>query len=211
MKTVAYIRVSTGKQDLEAQKLAVMTYAQKEGFVIDEVREVVISSRKPDQRKTVDNLLDDLKAGDRLIVSELSRVGRSLGVIIQQINKLLAKRVDFIAVKEGLKLVDGKQDMQSKITVAMFGLFAEVERDLISERTKEGMTKAKQAGKRIGRPKGRRSASKLDGKEQEIALYLDKRIPVAGIARLMGCANGTLRHFIKSRGLEAGDLLKSTQ
>ena len=207
MKTVAYIRVSTASQDLESQKLAVMSYAQKEGILIDEFHEVVISSRKPDQRKNFDNMLSNLKAGDKLLVSELSRVGRSLGVIIQQVQKLLDQKIDFVAIKENLKLVDGKQDIQSKVMIAMFGLFAEVERDLISERTKEGLAKAKKAGKKLGRPKGQKSKSKLDGQEQIITSYLDKKVSVLAISRILECSPTTLRHFIETRNLKAGELL----
>lgn len=201
MKTLAYIRVSTTKQDLETQKLAILSYAQKEKIQIDEFQEIVISSRKKDQRKHFDIVVNMLEAGDTLIVSELSRVGRSLGIIIQQINSLLEKKINFIAVKEGLKLVDGKQNLQSKIMVAMFGLFAEVERDLISERTKEGIAKAKLAGKKVGRPKGQTGKSKLDGKEQEIAEYLNKGVSKANIAKILRVSKTGLYHFIKTRNL----------
>lgn len=206
MEIVAYIRVSTHKQDLESQKLAVMTYAQKEGFLIDEFHEITISSRKKDQRKNFDELAENLQAGDTLIVSEISRVGRSLGVIVNQINNLVARKVNFISVKEGLKLSEGKQDMQSKIIIGMFGLFAEIERDLTSERTKEGMERAKKAGKKIGRPKGK-GKSLLDGKEQEIANYLDRKVSKLAISRILGVSYTALNHFIKTRNLEAGGLI----
>jgi len=201
MKTVAYIRVSTVKQDLESQKLAVMSFAQKEKILIDEFQEITISSRKKEQRTHFDIMVSTLKEGDTLIVSELSRVGRSLGVIIEQINNFLQRRINFIAVKEGLRLLDGKQDMQAKIMVAMFGLLAEVERDLISERTKEGIANARQAGKTIGRPVGKKSKSKLDGKDSEIVGYLDKKVSKASIAKILEVSATTLSHYIKSRNL----------
>lgn len=199
MKTVAYIRVSTSSQDLESQRLAILSYAQREKIIIDSFQEIVISSRKRDQKDHFDIVINTLEAGDTLIVSELSRIGRSLGTIVEQVNKLLAKKVNFICIKQGLKLLDGKQDLQSKVIIATFGIFAEVERDLISERTKEGLVNARANGKIIGRPKGKMGKSKLDGKEQEIKGYLDKKVSKASIAKILGVSTNNLQHFIKTR------------
>lgn len=203
MKTVAYIRVSTSSQDLESQRLAILSYAQREKIIIDSFQEIVISSRKRDQKDHFDIVINTLEAGDTLIVSELSRIGRSLGTIVEQVNKLLAKKVNFICIKQGLKLLDGKQDLQSKVIIATFGIFAEVERDLISERTKEGLVNARANGKIIGRPKGKIGKSKLDGKEQEIKGYLDKKVSKASIAKILGVSSNNLQHFIKTRNFES--------
>lgn len=199
MKTIAYIRVSTASQDLENQRLAILSYAQKEKIMIDAFQEIIISAGKKDQRDHFDIIINTLEAGDTLIVSELSRIGRSLGMIVEQVNKLLAKKVNFICIKEGLHLQEGKQDLQAKITIAMVGLFAEVERDLISERTKEGLINARANGKVIGRPKGKIGKSKLDGKEKEIKGYLDKKVSKASIAKILGVSSNNLQHFIKTR------------
>lgn len=201
MKTVAYIRVSTSSQDLESQRLAILSYAQREKIIIDSFQEIVISSRKRDQKDHFDIVINTLEAGDTLIVSELSRIGRSLGMIVEQVNKLLAKKVNFICIKQGLKLLDGKQDLQSKVIIATFGIFAEVERDLISERTKEGLVNARANGKIIGRPKGKIGKSKLDGKEQEIKGYLDKKVSKVSIARILGVSANNLQHYLKTRNL----------
>lgn len=201
MKTVAYIRVSTSSQDLESQRLAILSYAQREKIIIDSFQEIVISSRKRDQKDHFDIVINTLEAGDTLIVSELSRIGRSLGTIVEQVNKLLAKKVNFICIKQGLKLLDGKQDLQSKVIIATFGIFAEVERDLISERTKEGLINARANGKIIGRPKGKIGKSKLDGKEQEIKGYLDKKVSKVSIARILGVSANNLQHYLKTRNL----------
>lgn len=201
MKTVAYIRVSTSSQDLESQRLAILSYAQREKIIIDSFQEIVISSRKRDQKDHFDIVINTLEAGDTLIVSELSRIGRSLGTIVEQVNKLLAKKVNFICIKQGLKLLDGKQDLQSKVIIATFGIFAEVERDLLSERTKEGLINARANGKIIGRPKGKIGKSKLDGKEQEIKSYLDKKVSKASIARILGVSTNNLQHYLKTRNL----------
>lgn len=199
MKTVAYIRVSTASQDLENQRLAILSYAQKEKIMVDAFQEIIISAQKKDQRDHFDILINTLEAGDTLIVSELSRIGRSLGTIVEQVNKLLAKKVNFICIKEGLRLQEGKQDLQAKIIIAMVGLFAEVERDLISERTKEGLANARANGKIVGRPKGKIGKSKLDGKEQEIKSYLDKKVSKASIAKILGVSANNLQHFLRTR------------
>ena len=208
MKTVAYIRVSGSKQDLESQKMAVMKFAEKERFFIDEYIESVVSTKSKKQEIEFSSVLSSLGAGDRLIISELSRMGRTLGVIIKQVDKILSQKINLVAIKENIKIEDGKQDIQTKMMVSMFGLFAEIERDLNSQRTKEGIERARKRGAKIGRPKGRKSKSKLDGHEQVICTYLDKRISKAGIARLLEVPETTLKHFIKSRNLETGDLLK---
>lgn len=199
MKNIAYIRVSTASQDLESQRLAILSYAQKEKIIIDAFQEIVISAKKKDQQNHFDILINTLESGDTLIVTELSRVGRSLGVIIEKISKILEKNINFICIKEGLRLIEGKQDLQSKITVALFGLFAEVERDLISERTKEGLINARANGKVIGRPKGKIGKSKLDGKEQEIKNLLSKKVSKASIAKILDVSANNLQHFLKTR------------
>ena len=107
-----------------------------------------------------------------------------------------------VAIKETIRF-EGKQNLQTKAMIALFGLFAEIERDLIAERTKEGLAAAKARGKRLGRPKGARSKSKLDGKEEEIQLLLHKRVSKASIARIMDVSPTTLHHFVKTRRLQA--------
>ena len=104
-----------------------------------------MSSRKSTKQRGIDELLERLNPGDTLITSELSRLGRSLGQIIQIVDELVKRKVIFIAVKENIKL-NAKQDIQTKVMVAMFGLFAEIERDLISERTKQGLAVARKKG-----------------------------------------------------------------
>ena len=198
MKTVAYLRVSTRSQDLANQKLAILDFAQQKQFAVDRFIELQSSSLKVRHKERVGEMLDSLKPGDRLIVSELSRLGRSLGQVIQIVDTLVHRKVRFTAVKEGITF-EGKQDLQTKVMVALFGLFAEVERDLISERTKEGLATAKAAGKLLGRPKGKRGKTKLDGKEQDIQALLSKKVSMASIAKIMDVSRTALYHFIKTR------------
>ena len=203
MKTLAYLRVSTRSQDLANQKLAILDYAQQKQFAVDRVIELQSSSLKVRHKQRVGELLDSLKPGDRLIVSELSRLGRSLGQVIQIVDTLVHRKVRFTAVKEGITF-EGKQDLQTKVMIALFGLFAEVERDLISERTKEGLATAKAAGKMLGRPKGTRGKTKLDGKEQDIQALLSKKVSMASIAKIMDVSRTALYHCIKTRKIAPG-------
>ena len=141
--------------------------------------------------------------GDRLLVSELSRLGRSLGQVIQLVDTLIQRKIRFTAIKEGIEL-DGEQDIQTKVMVALFGLFAEVERDLISERTKEGLASARAQGKMIGRPKGLPGKSKLDGKENDLRELMSKGVSLSSIAKLMGVSRNALHNFIKTRKIAPG-------
>lgn len=200
MTTIAYLRISTGSQDLDNQKLAILDYAQRRRFKIDEFVETQISSRKSPVERGLTHLLERLEHGDRLIVSELSRLGRSLGQIIQTIDELVKSKVHFIAIKENIEFT-GKRDMQTKVMVAMIGLFAEIERDLISQRTKEGLVAAKAKGRILGRPKGSPGKSKLNGKEEEIRGLLQKQVSKSAIARIVGVSRTALHHFIESREL----------
>src|SRR3954463_7884486 len=201
MKTIAYLRISTGSQDLANQKLAVLDYARQKRFAIDRFIEAQVSSRKGRDQRRIEELLGTLAAGARLVVSELSRLGRSLSQVIQIVDELVKQKVRFIAIKEAIRF-EGKQDMQTKVMIALFGLFAEVERDLISQRTKEGLATARAKGRLLGRPKGALGKSKLDGKEEEIRMFLEKTVSKASIAKIVGVSSTNLRHFIRTRKLD---------
>jgi len=169
-RIIAYLRISTGEQDLNAQKLELHEYARRNDIKINEFIEVEISSRKSTKARKIDELLENLQEGDLLLVSELSRLGRSVGQIIQIVDTLIKKQTRFIAVKESIK-INGKQNIQTKTMITMFGLFAEIERDLISERTKQGLQAARAKGKILGRPKGH-GKSRLDDFKPEIEALL---------------------------------------
>ena len=184
LKTVAYLRVSTRSQDLANQKLAILEFSQKRRFPIDQFIESRISSRQSPLERRIDEMLGTLEPGDRLLVSELSRLGRSLSQVIQIVETLVRRKIRFIAIKEAIEF-DGKQDLRTKVMIALFGLFAEVERDLISERTKEGLAAAKAKGKLLGRPKGALGTSRLDGhrfRANEVPLQLS--VPAYNLGNL---------------------------
>jgi DNA invertase Pin-like site-specific DNA recombinase len=201
MATVGYIRVSTDKQTTDNQKLAILTYANDhlQGGV-DKWIEVTASSRKSAERRKLGDLQRALKAGDTLVVAELSRLGRSVGQIAILVDGLVGAGIRVICIKEGMEL-NGVRDLKTKVMLTMFSLFAEIERDLVSERTKEGLKRARAEGTTLGRPRGTTS-SKLDGKEREIKNYLAKGVNVANVARIYGVSWSTMKHFVSSRGLE---------
>ena len=162
--------------------------------------ELRVSSRRSPKERQLDVLLTRLEPGDTLIVSELSRMGRSVGEIITIVDTLMKQHIQVVAIKEGIRL-EGRQDLQTKVMVTLFGLFAEIERELISLRTKEALAAARAAGKRLGRPPGRLGHSKLDGKEADIRRLLGLHVSKASIAKITGVDRSTLYHFMRSRHL----------
>ena len=198
-KTVAYLRVSTEEQDLNNQKLELHEYARRNDITIDDSFEIEISTRKLPQARRIDELMANLKNGDLLIVSELSRLGRSVGQIIRIIDTLIKNGVRFVAVRESIK-INGKQDIQTKTMITMFALFAEIERDLISERTKRGLIAARKKGKQLGRPKGS-GKSKLDGLKPEIEALLNNGSSKTFIAKRYKTSLPNLYKWMKKHGI----------
>jgi DNA invertase Pin-like site-specific DNA recombinase len=200
MPTLAYLRVSKDTQDVTHQRLAILEFAQRERLAVDEFLEVNASSRRSLKERKVDLLLARLAPGDILIVSELSRLGRSVGEIITTVDSLVKQRIQLLAIKEGIRL-NGVQDLHTRVMVTMFSLFAEIERELISLRTREALATARASGKRLSRPPGTHGWSKLDGKETQIKGLLGLHVSKASIATITGVNRATLYHFIRSRRL----------
>ena len=202
MPTVAYLRVSTGGQSVESQRLAILDYAHHHGLTVQTFVEARASAHQVGARPGVAALLEQLHPGDLLLVSELSRLGRSVGHIIQLVDRLLKQQVQLVAIKESIHL-NGTPDLQTKVMMTLFGLFAEIERDLIVERTKEGLAAARTKGRLPGRPRGVLGTSRLTGREAEIQNLLAKTVSKASIAKILGVSRSTLHAFIQSRRLEA--------
>ncbi len=198
-QVVGYCRVSTEEQELKNQRLEILEYASRHDLKITAWIEKKVSSRKSAKERLIDVLLERLKQGDTLIVAELSRLGRSVGQIAIIVNTLVETGVRLICIKEGIKL-NGSPDIQSKVMLTMFSLFAEIERDLISERTKAGLARARAEGKLIGRPRGL-GKSMLDGKEEEIRELLKKGVSIASVAKIYCVSWPCVNHFIKTRKL----------
>ena len=139
-KTVAYLRVSTDQQDLDNQRFEITRYAEGRNFQIDDWIEVEVSSRKNLLDRRISEMVKGLKRGDRLIVSELSRLARSMRETHNIVHDLAKKKVEFHAIKQNLHTKDFK-DMTTKVLINAFSLAAEIERDLISRRTKEALAR----------------------------------------------------------------------
>ena len=200
VKTVAYLRVSTAQQDLRSQRLAILEYARKHDFRIDDFIEATASGQASEKRRRLDELMSVLQRGDRLVVSELSRLGRSLGQIVAILDALAKAGIAFVALKENIR-IEGARDIQTKVMTTLFALFAEVERDLISERTREGLAKARSSGRKLGRPKGSLGVSRLDGKQDDIRRFLELGVSKTAIAKITGVSRTTLYSFMSTRGL----------
>ena len=200
MKTIAYVRVSKSTQDLENQRYEILEYAHRNKMTIDDFVEIEISSRKDRDQRRVDEVLNKLKVKDTLIVSELSRIGRSTGEVINIVDELIKRKVRLIAIKQNWT-VEGENDMTTKVMKTVFSLLAELERDLISQRTKQALAAKKAAGEKLGRPVGSTGVSKLDGKRKEIEELLRDRAAKSFIARRLHVSRTTLIDYIKTRRL----------
>ncbi len=189
-KIIAYLRASTDKQDLSHQKLEILEFARRQGLHIDDYVEITISSRKTSKQRRIDELLQTLVETDTLIVTELSRLGRSTAEVIGLVNALVERNIRLVTIKQNLDI--HRQDMNSKIIITLFSLFAELERDLISLRTKEALAAKKAQGKPLGNPKGTLQKSKFDKDVARIKELLDYGLSVRKIAKILGCSS-TLR------------------
>lgn len=200
-KTVAYIRASTDKQDLTHQKLELLEFARKKSMTIDEFMEITISSRKTPKQRRVDELVEKLHSKDTLIVTELSRLGRSTAEVISLVNALVQNSIRVIVIKQNLDI--HAQDMNSKIILTLFSLFSELERDLISLRTKEALASKKRAGKILGKPKGTLQKSKFDKDVDKIKELLTYGLSFRKIAKVLGYNNHiSLSTYVKKRKLK---------
>ena len=200
-KTIAYLRTSTDKQDLSHQKLEILEFARRQGLHVDEYVEITISSQKTSKQRRIDELVQMLNKTDVLIVTELSRLGRSTAEVIAIVNALVERNIRLIMIKQNLDI--HRQDMNSKIIITLFSLFAELERDLISQRTKEALAAKKAQGQTLGKPKGTLQKSKFDNETARIKELLGYGLSVRKIAKVLGYSNHiALNTYINKRGLK---------
>ena len=167
----SYLRVSSDRQDVAAQRGAVEEYSKANNLPVDIWREIEISSRKSMEDRGIEELIRELKAGDILIVSEISRLARSVGEISIICDRLLKRNVRLISIKERIDLIRKGRDMdiQTLTMVTMFSLFAQMERAIISQRTREGLAATKAKGTKLGCPAPQNGAREVKRKADEFA------------------------------------------
>lgn len=189
-----YIRVSTDKQDLANQKYEITNFAAANGFAIDGWIDETISGAKDYKKRALFPLMKRLKPGDRIVCAELSRLGRELMMIMEILRYCLEHGIEIWTHKDGYKLGN---DIQSKVLAFAFGLSAEIERNLISQRTKEALARKRAEGVVLGRPKGSKSSHvKLTGKEEIIRHCLAAGFSKSKIARQLKVHRMTLTRYI---------------
>ena len=190
-----YIRVSTDKQTVDNQRFEIEKFCSKNNIIIEHWIEETISGIKSPDKRLLGSLLAKVKAGDLIICSELSRLGRSLFMIMSILNQLMLNNVKVWTIKDNYRLGD---NIQSKVLAFAFGLSAEIERDLVSRRTKEALARRRSEGKILGRPNGSKSTRlKLTGCEQEIKSLIDDRVSKSAIGRFYGVNRMTVDSFLK--------------
>lgn len=195
----AYIRVSTDKQNTENQRFEILKFTDEKKITIDKWVEETITTKKDLERRKLGELLKALTSDDILICSEISRIGRSLMEVMSILHLLMEKGVKVYTVKERYELGN---NINSKILAFSFSMAAEIERQMISQRTKEALARKKAEGKKLGRPKGSLSKkTKLTGKEEIIRDFLKNRISLCAIGRMLNVNRMTISSFIKSRKL----------
>lgn len=191
-----YIRVSSDKQTVENQRFEIQKFCEKENLTIDGWIEETVSGTLQFSRRRLGKLLHNVRENDLIICSELSRLGRNLYMIMEILSQCIKCGCRVWTIKDGYRLGD---DIQSKVLAFAFGLSAEIERNLISERTREALARLKSEGKHLGRPIGRRTSQ-----EAHVLYRHDKFIRQAisqgwsrnTICRRLHCNRNTLRRYI---------------
>lgn len=203
MKVYGYLRVSTEDQDENSQRRGVDEFAAKNGLKIDEyVIDHGLSGAKEFKDRAIGKMIKKLQSGDTVIASEISRIGRRLVLVLDFIKICTEKGIKFFTVKDHYSIAD---TLQSKVILTVMGLCAEIERDLVRQRTKEGLARAISEGKTLGRPKGRKTdpeKHKLNGRETLIKGLLDEKVSQRKIANIVKVNRNTLMKFINERGLK---------
>jgi DNA invertase Pin-like site-specific DNA recombinase len=197
-KTVGYLRVSTVDQDLEKNKHEILELANSKDFGKVEWVEEKVSGRKSWRKRKIKDVIDNLGNGDRIIVPELSRLGRSMLEIMEMLSVSRQKGISIYAVKGAWEL---NGSIQSKVMAMAFSIAAEIERDLISKRTKEALRARRAKGVRLGRPKGP-GKSKLDEYHEEIVALLKNGSTKSYVAKKYGTTLPNLYNWLKKNEIE---------
>lgn len=194
MTTFAYLRVSTFEQNTDKNKLDILKFANEKKLGNVEFIEEQISGRSNFKDRKLGKLLNIMKKGDILIVPELSRLARSVSQILEVIDITKQKEIKLYAIKENFS--NDEQSITATVTSTIFALVAQIERDLISLRTKEALQAKKAIGTKLGRPKGR-GKSKLDKDREEILKLIRLKVPKTIIAKQYSTTVANLSRYLK--------------
>ena len=198
MAVYGYIRVSSNKQTCEHQHYEIQQFTEHNNITVNRWVEETISACKPLQKRQLNQLLNELQDGDILIAAEISRLGRSLLEVMRILETCLNKNCQVWTIKEHYRLGN---DIQSKVMAFAFGLSAEIERNLISQRTKASLDSIKATGKRLGRPFSAQSKKlKLSRNTKRIKKLLDMGLTKYRIAKIMAVKPSTVSNFIQRMG-----------
>lgn len=203
-RTVAYLRVSTADQDCAKNRFDILQFANDRSFGTVEFVEEHISGKVSWKNRLVGKVINDLQAGDRLILPEISRLGRSMLDIMSCLSVLKEREVSVYDLKNGFEL-NGR--FQGELMAMIFSICAQIERDLISARTIEGLKAARASGKLLGRPRGP-GKSKLDQYKPEIIALLKNGSTKTFIAARYGASLPTLHNWIKKNRIDSKPMLK---
>ena len=196
---IAYVRVSTNKQDVDNPKLEIKNFCEKNNIAIDQWFEETVSGTKNSEKRKLGALLKQAQKDDIIICTEISRLGRSLFMVMDILNLCMSKEINVWTVKENYRL---SSDISSAILAFCFSLSAQIERDLLSSRTKAGLAKKKAERVKLGRPVGSRNKRiKLEGKDECICELLRQGQSYSTIARIFHVDRITLMRYVKSRAL----------
>jgi DNA invertase Pin-like site-specific DNA recombinase len=207
--TLGYLRVSTDTQTVQNQKNEILNYSNdKLHTKVDKWIEVVMSSRKSARDRKLEELFSSLNKDDIVIVSELSRLGRSTQEVLQTIESLMKLEVELHIIKQNQVInPKNKNDIQTKVMITFMGLFAELERDLISQRTKEALKARKEQGAVLGKPTGTLQLSKYDDHKERILELINMGVSLNKIVNIHlnpvmdGCSVQSLSTYLKRRNL----------
>jgi len=194
MAVIGYIRVSSTKQTLQHQYFEIKQFANQNNLTVDKWVKETISSRKPLDKRKLGELLQTLEPNDILIAAEISRLGRSLLEVMRILENCLNKNCRVWTIKENYRLGN---DIQSKVMAFAFGLSAEIERNLISQRTKASLESIRATGKRLGRPFSIQSRKlKMSKNTKKIKHWLDLGLTRYRIAKKMQVSPSTVANFV---------------
>jgi DNA invertase Pin-like site-specific DNA recombinase len=182
---IGYIRISTEQQSLDNQRHKILEYAQQHKMIIDEFIEIEISSKKNQKSRLIDELFNKLSSGDTFISTELSRLGRNMLEILNLIERFNQANIKLIFTNQP-ELSTNQNKALLGLILAIYGYFAQTEREIISERTKQGLAIARAKGKVLGRPKGAKNKIRLlDPYKEEIKKLLELKLARTNILKII--------------------------